>query len=565
MTFSRARGIIPKVDTHGVAIEVSDPSGPVTKLAVAGQHLVVGRSADTQIRLDRSTVSRRHAELFCDPFHRWWVRDLGSRNGTLVNGQSITDHVIRVGDVIGVGEFLLRVTGLSSQAASAEAPPEQHSAGTVTVSEGTGQITSLQEHTPPKIASSHLSILNEFGQRLLTLNDIQERLTELCRLLVRDEFRGRCAMVLRVDRADKHASPRVISGTECNPRWQGWTPYVSRSLLRSLAEKEEPLLASNTPSPEESYRPELSISPDVMAVAAVACPVRSDPSSIDILYVIVPPECGTSEWLALASLATNQYQQAGLVIAAREHAVVERELDKAREIQTRLVPRNVQIPGLDVAISFHPCRWVGGDYVDVVQAPDGRWLLVLADVCGKGLPAALVASSLHTTIRIGVRVGLPLPQVIQQLNAHLLEAFYQQSFVTMVCLLVDPKTGDVECVNAGHPPALLIDPAGNQRSLQCAANLPLGVGEEVLECERQKIAPGEVLVLYTDGVTDLADTRGERFGTQRFKEHLAGLSASHDYMSCTEFAQRLDGLLDAFGSSALSQDDRTFLVARRPA
>lgn len=553
------------MDTHGVAIEVSDQAGPVTKLAVAGQHLVIGRSAEAQIRLDRSTVSRRHAELFCDPFHRWWVRDLGSRNGTLVNGQSVTDQVVRVGDVIGIGEFLLRVTGLSSHAPSAEPPPEQLSSKTVTVSEGTGQITSLQEHTPPKIASSHLSVLNEFGQRLLTLTDIQERLKELCRLMVRDEFRGRCAMVLRVDRGDHQGSPRIISGPESNARWQGWTPYVSRSLLRSLAEKEEPLLASNTPSPEESYRPELSISPDVMAVAAVACPVRSDPTSIDVLYVIVPPECGTSEWLALASLATNQYQQAGLVLAAREHAAVERELDKAREIQTRLVPRDVRIPGLDLAISFHPCRWVGGDYVDVVAAPDGRWLLVLADVCGKGLAAALVASSLHTTIRVAARVGLPLPQLMQHLNSHLLEAFYQQSFVTMVCVLIDPKTGDVECVNAGHPPALLIDAAGNQRSLQCAANLPLGIAEEILECERQRIAPGEVLVLYSDGITDLADMRGERFGTQRFKEHLSALTASHDYSDCAEFTRRLDGLLDAFQTSALPQDDRTFLVAKRPA
>jgi serine phosphatase RsbU (regulator of sigma subunit) len=162
-------------------------------------------------------------------------------------------------------------------------------------------------------------------------------------------------------------------------------------------------------------------------------------------------------------------------------------------------------------------------------------------------------------------VGLPLAQLMQHLNSHLLEAFYHQSFVTMVCVVVDPKTGEVECVNAGHPAAVLIDAQGNQRSLQCAANLPLGIGEEILECEKQRIAPGEVLVLYSDGVTDLADLQGQRFGTQRFKEHLQGLSATHDYTSCTEFAQRLDGLLDAFQNSALPQDDRTFLVARRPA
>src|SRR4051812_16104970 len=99
-------------DAQSLTLEISNDAGHVSRQAVSGQRLAIGRSAECQIRLDRTTVSRRHAELVCDPFQRWWIRDLGSRNGTQVNGDSVTERMINPGDVLTVGEFTLRIGGL---------------------------------------------------------------------------------------------------------------------------------------------------------------------------------------------------------------------------------------------------------------------------------------------------------------------------------------------------------------------------------------------------------------------------------------------------------------------
>src|SRR5690242_9014970 len=96
----------------GIAIEISSPSAPASRRTLSGQNLIVGRSKDAQIFLDSRTISRRHAEFNCDPFGRWWVRDLGSHNGTLVNGNRVTERLLNPGDLVQVGEFSMAVSSV---------------------------------------------------------------------------------------------------------------------------------------------------------------------------------------------------------------------------------------------------------------------------------------------------------------------------------------------------------------------------------------------------------------------------------------------------------------------
>ena len=107
-------------------------------------------------------------------------------------------------------------------------------------------------------------------------------------------------------------------------------------------------------------------------------------------------------------------------------------MTRANTIQKRLVPRGVVVPGLDFAIGFTPCRWVGGDYVDLIRGPNGQVLLTIADVCGKGLPAALVASSLHMLTHTAMRTSTPLPAIMQNLNIYLCESLSEGTFVSML-------------------------------------------------------------------------------------------------------------------------------------
>src|SRR5207237_776453 len=117
-----------------------------------------------------------------------------------------------------------------------------------------------------------------------------------------------------------------------------------------------------------------------------------------------------------------------------------------------------RVPGLDVAIGFVPCQAVGGDYVDALRMGDGRVLLAVADVCGKGMAAALVASSVYTLVHSGVQARMAFRPLMEHVNRYLCDTLTAGSFVTMFAAAIDPQTGEMEYANAGHPPALVLQP-----------------------------------------------------------------------------------------------------------
>src|SRR5207248_801229 len=147
-------------------------------------------------------------------------------------------------------------------------------------------------------------------------------------------------------------------------------------------------------------------------------------------------------------------------------------------------------------------------------------VLAMADVCGKGLGAALVASSIHTMVHASALAGMGPRELMANLNQYLRTMLPEDSFVTMVCLGVDARTGEYECVNAGHPPALLLSPGKEPVELQSAANLPLGVASDEIACERGTIQSGELLALYTDGLTELSDEAGQMLDVAGLSRHL---------------------------------------------
>jgi phosphoserine phosphatase RsbU/P len=315
----------------------------------------------------------------------------------------------------------------------------------------------------------------------------------------------------------------------------------------------------------------------VMTISAVACPIKCEKTYTDLLYVLFPPQYGTSEWLALTQLAVKQFTQAESTWVARklgeDHASIERELSRAHDIQKRLVPRNFTVPGLDFAIGFTPCRWVGGDYVDLIKGPaaasaPGKILLTIADVCGKGLPAALVAHSLHMLTHTAMRTGTPLPDIMRNLNLYLSENLAEGTFVTMLAALLDPATGQLETINAGHPAGFLVALDGTLCETQSASNLPLGLDPDAtLVSETTTLAKGSYLVMFTDGLSELHIADGELLGEEVLGQHVSKLIKDH-HAATPEgpAAQAISAKLTALLASlqeGMAKDDRTFLLARR--
>lgn len=535
------------------SVRIRDTDGKVSTVPLTAPSMVMGRAADAQIRLEHGMVSRHHAQITRGIDGRFILRDLGSRNGTSINGTILTERILLPGDQIGIGPFTLTFS-------TGERDPATTQSMRMPVADSSaGQIATLRDVGYPRVVATQLLLVSDFFERLLNIPDAQERSVQLCRLMTDAKLHGQWAAVVRLP-ANEDEDPVLLAESRRGPG-APQTPYLSRGVLRAVRHKREPIVASNVAQQADVM---MSMAPSVMMLATVACPLEMRGLEMDILYAIFPPQYGTGEWLALASLGAKQYQQAEAAWVARRqaevHAVMERDLARARQIQMRLVPDDPQVTGLDLAIGFAPCRGVGGDYVDVVPCADGRVFLAVADVCGKGLPAALVASSIHTMVHASLMASLDLCTLIRNLNDYLCRMLSEDSFVTMVAVMLDLKTGDVEYVNAGHPLPLILAPGGQHRTLAAGNNLPLRIECDAPRCATDRLAPGELLTLYTDGLTEIGQGAG-MLGAAGLTAELAALYPS-TAIPARDVAAALNRRLNTLQGSTDPQDDRTFLLAR---
>ncbi len=558
---------------------VSGPEDFSCRVLLAGGSMILGRASDIQIPLPARTVSRQHAEVFSDPFGRWWIKDLGSRNGTLVNGETIHgDYLLAPNDQIQIEEFSIQYEVVGELATrnnprSATYNPEL----TVAIAEtGPQNVTRLDQLKSPKIDASHLASLTDFSSDLLATEDPQERLLKLARLLVAKQFHGNTALAFQLDLNDPATPLTMLLEPQSNHNWRsGEEPYISRTLLNGIRQNQVPVIASNVNTgssplgdPEASDVMKLSLAGDVQQLAALACPIQITDTVMEVLYVTFPGEFGTPEWLALASLAVDQYKQAQTAWQARQQAqqqaILEKELQHASTIQNAMIPDQIDITGTDTAIGFEPCKWVGGDYVDVITAPNGKVYLTVCDVCGKGIQAAIITASLHCLFHNTATAGIPLADLMQQFNDYLEQMLPDESFVTAISMIYDPDTGHLQASNAGHPPAFIISADGKATELSSGDNPPLGFIPTPFVTTTHQLQPGELLSIFTDGLTESVNEANEMLnidgvGKMLEQVYIPAHHNDHTQILCNRFAK----LLDDYEGNAARTDDRTFLLLKR--
>lgn len=246
-------------------------------------------------------------------------------------------------------------------------------------------------------------------------------------------------------------------------------------------------------------------------------------------------------------------------------AAVERDLRRARLVQQRLIPDNVAVPGLDVAVSLEPCRWLGGDYADVVPTCDERAFLAVADVSGKGLPAALVISGIHSMVHACLAGGCALAELVSGLNVYLCRYLPEGAFVTFGCVAIDARTGETESVSAGHPRPVVLGRDGGLRTLKAGGTIPLGIAPMKVETRRDRIGVGEMLAMFTDGLTELVSESGRMLGLAGLTDGLRSACGSASGASACEVAARVKAGLSRFRGNALPHDDCTLMLAYRTA
>lgn len=241
---------------------------------------------------------------------------------------------------------------------------------------------------------------------------------------------------------------------------------------------------------------------------------------------------------------------------------LEDDLRVAQEVSRSLLPRRLpRSETVEFGVEYRPSRILSGDFYDVLRTGEGeRTTLVIGDVAGKGIPASLLMSSLHATLRALTRQGLEPAEVLGTANRQFSEAAHPGRFASVFYGVLDGHSGALSYANGGHNPPLVRRADGTVESLP-ATGVVLGVLPQMgFEQQATVLAPGDVLLLYTDGVTEAENGSGRPFGEDGVMAAL-DRSASKPGSTAQGIADALARELDAFSSGEPS-DDRTLLVSR---
>ena len=274
---------------------------------------------------------------------------------------------------------------------------------------------------------------------------------------------------------------------------------------------------------------------------------RYEPSEIEFLY-------------SLGSLAIVSIQNADLVEESIERERLKEELRLAHEIQKGLLPSTIpRVQGLQIATLALPSREVGGDYFDVLSLEDERIHVIIADVTGKGMPAALLMSSIHACTHIMLPMRMSLQEAVSNINRVIYDNTPPDKFITAFAAVYDIRRRRLEYVNAGHEPPLLIRADGTLLPLE-AGGLLLGVLPAAsYDSGCVTLHPGDVVVLFTDGVTEAMGAAQEEYTDRR----LRSVALQHRNHSARKLLDLIQEDVEAFtGPVSSLSDDRTMIVLK---
>jgi serine phosphatase RsbU (regulator of sigma subunit) len=280
--------------------------------------------------------------------------------------------------------------------------------------------------------------------------------------------------------------------------------------------------------------------------------------------IVAPPE-GREITLYETDFLEGLALQAAVALEnARNHernlqwARVQQDLDAARQIQRSLLPQRMpSIPGYSIAVKSQTCYEVGGDYVDIISLPEGGLIMAVADVAGKGLASAIMATSFRAAFRAMAITGVSLDLLATRMNQHHWQEGEEarRRYVTAIFLRLDPRRGEVEIVNAGHNPGFVISPDGTQHEIN-AAGTPLGLLPGMTYAsERLPFGRGSKLLFYTDGLTEVF-LEEEEFGQERLMLEFSNTQA----LEADGILEALWAAIHGFSGGGPQEDDMTALV-----
>lgn len=261
--------------------------------------------------------------------------------------------------------------------------------------------------------------------------------------------------------------------------------------------------------------------------------------------------------LVVHQLTVKRRELAEVVRVQRDQLA--REIQLAAEVQQRLLPRQApQMPGYEVAGQMQAARTIGGDYYDFIQLSDGDLGLVVADVSGKGVAAALLMPSVEMALRLGAERAAKPPELVATLNQHFLEFTDAARYVTLFYAKLHAAERVLEYTNAGHLPPLLVRSNGSEMWLEGGGTVVGLISEAEYTSRSVLLLPGDVLVLYTDGLTEAENPAGKEFSRRR----LLSCVQQDRMRSAEEILTGLHGSVAEFVGAGQLSDDLTLVVLK---
>ncbi len=538
---------------------------PTEKLFLSRLRTTIGRSARSDVCIPDAFASRLHAEVRKEG-DAYWLQDLGSANGTRYNGAIVSLPLpLTSGGEIQIGETTIIFDDERVQASKNStliADNTQALDPSMTIAFRQTNPTAEILHSQFSTRTELLAIISKVGIALLSSTGLDETLDQVASLVFEAVPAERCVIMLRDEKAEggmKITVARVRGKAERIEEVR-----ISRTVMDEVMTNGKSVLTSDAQH-DPRFASQTMVLLGIRSVLAVPLSV-SETDVFGIIYADSPTDEATfsKEHLdiltTLASVASIRVENATLLEERFEKERIKRELELATEIQQSFQPSAPPLmDGYEFqGISFS-CYEIGGDYYDFIPQSNGKMLIALGDVSGKGTAAALLMSSLHASIHAQVAANTSLQQTIASVNQYLAANTPSNRFVTLFICELDSQTGVINYINAGHNPPLVARKDGKVELL-ASGGFPLGIMPMAqFEVGQIQLNAGETLVIYSDGVSEANNLEGDEFGMDRLTE----VVSKNILASASGLRDKVESALSTFTQTAPANDDITLVIVKR--
>lgn len=539
-------------------LEIAEETGSTRVVELDRDTYTLGRSPENDITYPADTrLSRRHLSIESRD-GAWVVIDQGSKNGTLVNGQQLTEPVaLRPGDRIQAGQITLTYLESSPLRPAFLDDAETSVPAGRTIAIKLDSLIGAHGADLPAFGREHdvsrrMQALVEAGRELAGHKPLDELFPLILKLAAKAVGASRGMVITR---SDGELVSRAVMGDGLK---------VSRAVTEQVLGERTSMLVRDT-SAEDVLASSMTIVAQRVK-SLLAAPLQTKADVIGLIYLDSPgivrdftPE-DLNLLTVMANIAAVRIEHARLAEIEQAERIMARDLEQAAEIQRSLLPGDPPSLGnFEIAARTIPCRAVGGDYYDYAWAPDGRFAFVVADASGKGLPASLLVSCLQARLLTLIEDPMPLGEMARRLNRGLTAKCPGNRFVTVFIALLDPKTGEIEYSNGGHNPPLLVRATGEVEHLDTGGPVMGLIGVAPYSSARVLMNPGDMLLAFSDGVTEAINATEEEFGDDRLLQYATRAST----WSAETIVKTLCEGVDRFAGGSPQADDITVLALRR--